>query len=126
MSPVEIMEQTKADGLALSVSPDSNLRIVGDQEEIDAWLEDIRENKEGILAELRTRHVLQELEADPRRKYAVLVTDTSTDPVLVKVGIRGIGTFDMAIPRAHYDGIALLEVLEQHSREQTEPQRNVA
>lgn len=125
MTPAEIIEQVSADGIALSVSPDGNLKILGDEEKIDAWLEVIRENKPAILAELWHQQFLREL-ADSGRKYAILVTDASTDPVRVKVGIRGIGTFDMAIPKAHYDGLALLEVLEQYSLEQTEPQRNVA
>lgn len=125
MNAREIIQYAAEDGLTLSLL-NGNIDIEGDEEKIDAWLEDIKENKPAILAELRDQHVRKELGADPERKYSVLVTDTSTDPVLVKVGIRGIGTFDMAIPKAHYDGVALLEVLEQYSREQTEPQRNVA
>ena len=120
MNAREIIEHATEDGLTLSLLKE-NIDIEGDQEKIDAWLEVIRENKQGILAELRDQHVRKELAADPGRKYSVLVTDTSTDPVLVKVGIRGIGTFDMAIPQAFYDGVALLEVLEQCSREQHEP-----
>jgi hypothetical protein len=60
---------------------------------------------------------LEEQISKAGKKYAVLVDDASTDPVLVKVGIRGIGTFELAIPHAHYDGLALLEVIEQHSLE---------
>jgi hypothetical protein len=54
------------------------------------------------------------LESDPARKYALLVHDASTDPVLVTVGIRGLAVFDLEIPHAHYDGLALIEILEQH------------
>ncbi len=122
MNPAEIIEQVTADGIALSVSPDGNLKIIGDQEKIEAWLEVIRENKPAILSELWH----QQFMAESDRKYSILVTDTSTDPVLVKVGIKGIGTFDMAIPKAHYDGVALLDVLEQYSQEWNERQRNVA
>lgn len=77
----------------------------------------IRENKPAILAELHTQRVLEEALSESEKKYSVLVTDASTDPVLVKVGIRGIGTFDMEIPKANYDGLALLEVVEQYSLE---------
>jgi hypothetical protein len=80
----------------------------------------IRENKQALLAELHARAALAPLEeqiSKAGKKYAVLVDDASTDPVLVKVGIRGIGTFELAIPHAHYDGLALLEVVEQHSLE---------
>lgn len=68
---------------------------------------------------------MQMLSADPQKKYAVLVQDASSDPVRVTVGIRGLATFDLEIPRARYDGIALLELIEKHSLE-AEPQRAAA
>jgi len=114
MSPREIIEQVVADGLELSVSEDGNLKIVGDESAVNIWLKVIRECKQEIISELQAK------------KYVIRVTDASTDPVIVNVSIKGIGTFDMAIPYAHYDGAALLEVLEQYSEEQNEPQRNAA
>ena len=115
MKPSLILEHIAADGLTLSISEDGNLDISGDESAVNDWLEVIKENKAVILAELRTQRALQELAGE--RKYAILVTDASTDPVLVKVSVRGIGTFDMEIPKANYDGLALLEVVEQHSLE---------
>lgn len=119
MKPSLILEQIAADGLVLSVSKDGNLDILGDESAVNLWLDVIRENKSELLAELHTRAVQASLEDQIKagKKYSVLVDDASTDPVLVKVGIRGIGTFELAIPHAHYDGLALLEVIEQHSLE---------
>ncbi len=114
MSPALIIEQIAADGLKLSVSEDGNLKLVGETNAVNLWLKTIREYKSELLAELQAE------------KYAIRVTDASTDPVIVNVSIKGIGNFDMAIPYAHYDGAALLEVLEQYSEEQNEPQRNAA
>lgn len=105
MSPREIIEQIAADGLKLSVSEDGNLKIVGDESAVNIWLKVIKEYKSELLAELHAK------------KYVIRVTDASTDPVIVNISIKGIGTFDMAIPHAHYDGLALLEVIEQHSLE---------
>ena len=66
------------------------------------------------LATVFFEELLAELQA---KKYVIRVTDASTDPVIVNVSIKGIGTFDMAIPHEHYDGVALLEVIEQHTLE---------
>jgi hypothetical protein len=119
MKPSLILEQLAADGLVLSVSEDGNLDILGDESAVNLWLDVIRENKQALLAELHARAVQASLEDQIKagKKYTVLVDDASTDPVLVKVGIRSIGTFELAIPYAHYDGLALLEVVEQHSLE---------
>ncbi|SCY74902.1 hypothetical protein SAMN05216420_11638 [Nitrosospira sp. Nl5] len=112
-----ILERLTADGLTLSVSPEGNIDIIGDQAVIDNWLETIRENKPAILFELRDQRVLAMLKHEPEKKYAILCNDASTDPVLVTIGIRGKGTFDMQIPKVNYDGLALLQVIEQYSTE---------
>jgi hypothetical protein len=52
-------------------------------------------------------------------KYAVLVDDATTDPVIVTVGIRGLAVFNLEIPHAHYNGLALLQILEEHSLQET-------
>mgnify|MGYP001155179881 CR=1 FL=1 len=128
MKPALILEQIAGDGLKLSISEDGNLDILGDESAVNLWMDVIRENKQALLAELHARAGQDILEDQIRagKKYAVLVDDASTDPVLVKVGIRGIGTFELAIPHAHYDGLALLEVIEQHSLEaERKPESNV-
>ena len=65
----------------------------------------------------RREKVIAMLEAAPGTRYAVLVADASTDPVVVAVGIREIATFEMEIPHKYYDGMALLELIEKHSGE---------
>ncbi|SCY31085.1 hypothetical protein [Nitrosospira sp. Nsp13] len=77
------------------------------------WKDETDELKE----EGRQQRVLGMLSNNPTLKYAVLVDDATTDPVLLTVGIRELATFDMEIPKANYDGIALLQVIEQFSTE---------
>jgi hypothetical protein len=112
-----ILERLAEDGIELSVSEEGDLDIVGDTNAVNSWLPVIKENKSTILFELRGPRILQMLAADPGKKYAVLVQDAISDPVRVTVGIRGLATFDLEIPLARYDGIALLEVIEQYSME---------
>lgn len=116
MKATSILEYIVADGLALSIADDGSLEITGSQNTIDGWMETIRENKAAILAELRRISAQQPFsERSDSGRYSVIVADASTDPVLAEVTIRGLASFTMAIPRAHYDGIALLEVIEQYS-----------
>jgi hypothetical protein len=81
----------------------------------------IRDSKPASHAELqrerRRAKVVAMLEAAPGTRYAVLVADASTDPVVVAVGIRKIATFEMEIPHKYYDGMVLLELIEKHSGE---------
>jgi len=67
--------------------------------------------------EARRQKVIAMLQVAPGTRYAVLVTDASTDPVVVAVGIREIATFEMEIPHKYYDGMALLELIEKLSGE---------
>jgi hypothetical protein len=120
-----ILERLTEAGIELSVSEDGQLDIVGDPDVVNSWLPIIRENKSTLLAELRGPRIMQMLAAEPAKKYAVLVQDASSDPVRVTVGIRALATFDLEIPQARYDGIALLELIEKHGQE-AEPQRAAA
>lgn len=119
MTPEEIIHQTTFEELILTLADDGNIKVVGDQSIIDKWLPLLREHKTGIVEllriELKQQRVKEMLAADPVKKYAVLVEDAQSDPVVVTVGIKGIAAFQMHIPQAHYDGIALLEVIEQYS-----------
>ena len=125
-----------SDGLTLSVSEDANLKILGDQNTVNKWMDTIKENKLAILAELEP---LQDLhpckpctpleacnvsvtlphDANAMRthsgKYSITVTDSSTDPVVVDVTIAGQATFSLEIPQKYYDGLALLELMEQYN-----------
>jgi hypothetical protein len=119
MNPSQVLERVLIDGLTLTISSDQNIKITGDHAFIDEWLPLIRQHKAAIIEllkkDLRKQRVLEMLAGEPGKKYAVLVTDATTDPVRVMVAIRSIAAFELQIPQAHYDGIALLEVLEQHS-----------
>ena len=120
MSNTSILERIKSDGLTLSVSSDSNIEILGDENVIDSWLNAIRENKSTILSELQSQRILKELKNDNVKNYSIIVTDASTDPVLVEITISGLASFFLEIPQAHYDGLALLEVLEKYIIEEEE------
>ena len=54
------------------------------------------------------------LGTDPQKKYAIIVDDITTDPVMVSIGIRPIGTFQMAIPLQNYDFFNLFELIQNH------------
>jgi hypothetical protein len=119
MSPSEIIDQATSDGLTLMLAEDRNIKAGGDTNVIERWLPFFREHKAAIIEllrkDLRKQRVLEMLSGNPALKYAVLVDQASSDPVCVMVAIRGIAAFELEIPQAHYDGIALLEVLDQHS-----------
>ena len=63
-------------------------------------------------AEARRQSVLAMLAERPSIRYAVVVDDPDTDPVIVALGIRGQATCELAIPRAKFDPFLLLELIE--------------
>lgn len=121
MTPAAIIQQASADGVNIDLSRSGTIKATGDQSAVDRWIPLIRDNKPDIVALLssdaRRKRVLTMLLDNPGTMYAVEVDDADTDPVIVAVAIRGQASFEMTIPAAHYDGLALLEVLEQHSME---------
>jgi hypothetical protein len=127
MSPADIINLAAADGVTLTVSGDGNMKAMGDEGIIAEWLPLIRHHKREIVAllkqGLRYQRVLKMLEGEPGKKYVVAVDDATSDPVLATIAIKGLAIFDLHIPLAHYDGIALLEVIEQHSKEETDKLR---
>ena len=68
------------------------------------------------IAEARRRRVLQLLAEHPTCRYAV-ITDAEADPeaVLLTLAIRDAGTCELRIPKAKYDGVLLLDLIERHS-----------
>ena len=67
-------------------------------------------------AERRRCEVLAMLEANPRITHAIVTDDEAeADCVIVTVAIRGIGTCDLRIPREKYDGLAVLQLIEEHT-----------
>ena len=65
--------------------------------------------------EARRQRVLAMLDERPDTKYAVVVDNPDTDPVIVALGIRGQATCELRIPREKYDPILFLEAVERHS-----------
>jgi hypothetical protein len=63
--------------------------------------------------EARRQRVVEILAANPGFKYAI-VTDSDADPgaVVVHVGIRDLGSGEIVIAKAAYDGVAFLALLE--------------
>jgi len=57
--------------------------------------------------ELR-RKVLKQLEDNPETKYAYVVDNPDTDPVIVGFGIRDVATCEIAIPRERFDPLEFL------------------
>ncbi|MBN9125700.1 MAG: hypothetical protein BGO99_13830 [Nitrosospira sp. 56-18] len=118
MKAQAIVDTATSDGLTLSIVGD-NIKIDGDQEVIKRWIGIIKENKAAILAELKrpvTPHeTLTKRDVTLHPRYTVTVTDATTDPVLVQVTIDGLATFDLAIPLAKYDGMAIIDAIERYS-----------
>ncbi|ARO88764.1 hypothetical protein EBAPG3_013850 [Nitrosospira lacus] len=119
MIAAEIIESAVLEGVRLDLTAEGQLHYSGDADVIAQWLPVIRENKPGILIKLRWERkraeLLAMLNASPDRHYSILVDNASIDPVIVAVGIRGISTFELEIPRKYYDGLALLELIEKHT-----------
>ncbi len=51
------------------------------------------------------------------KRFAVLVEDGNTDPVIVTVGIQDLATFELTIPQHLYNGMAVFELIENLSGE---------
>lgn len=119
MTPDEIIKSAAFDGLTIALSDQDMMRCAGDQDAVKRWLPTLRENKAAIVFELhreRRRAKVLAMLGDGR-KYAVLVENDTTDPVIATCAIRGVATFELAIPRHSFTGIVLLELLEKHSTE---------
>ncbi|MBA4142311.1 MAG: hypothetical protein H0X43_04725 [Nitrosospira sp.] len=130
MTPTVIMDQAVAEGLSFKLSDNGSIKVLGEAGIVEAWAPSLREHKAEIGELLRKdsprQRVMEMLASNPNLKYAVVVEDSESDLVLVKIGLRGVATFDLEIPRAHYDGVAIFEVIEQYSTEATlKPSGNV-
>jgi hypothetical protein len=64
----------------------------------------------------RHKAVLDMRERHPSTTHAFICDDESdSDYVIVTVGIRGMGTCELRIPRENYDGLAVLKLVEEHT-----------
>jgi hypothetical protein len=60
--------------------------------------------------------MLEILEREPSVTHAFVSDDhAEADHVIVTVGIRGVGTCDLGIPREKYDGLAVLKLIEEYT-----------
>jgi hypothetical protein len=109
MTPVEIIEQATVDGVILALFTADTITATGDQSAVDRWLPIIRGNKPRILYELQREcgraKVLALLEGE---RFALFVNNDKTDPVIAAVGIRGVATFELSIPRHSYHEMMLI------------------
>ena len=64
--------------------------------------------------EARRQRVLAMLAERPDIRYAVVVVNPDSDPVMLALAIRGRATCELRIPRAKYDPWLLLELIEKH------------
>jgi hypothetical protein len=119
MDAIQLIHSADFDGIHLDLTPDGGLHYSGDPVLIAKWLPILRANKSAIVAELHRerRHAKVAAMLGDGRKYAVYVADDLSDPVVATCAIRGIATFELAIPRHSYDGLVLLELIEKHSTE---------
>lgn len=62
--------------------------------------------------ESRRRNVRSALAASPDIRYAIVADDPETDPVILALAIRGVGTCELSIPKANFDPFKLLAVIE--------------
>ena len=104
--------EVKADGEYLELSPAEKVT--------DDLTQRLQKHKPAILKELqaesRRQKVLSMLTDYPDKKRAY-ATDTETDPdnVILTIGIRGLATFEMLVPKVKYDPFLLLEIINNES-----------
>lgn len=53
MSPATIINEAKADGVSLTISPAGTIKATGDSAAVNRWLPVIREHKAGIVEALK-------------------------------------------------------------------------
>lgn len=119
MNAAQLIHAADFDGVRLALTDEGGLHYSGNPEMVKEWLPILKENKAAIIAELHRerRHAKVLKMLGDGRKYAVLVENETTDPVIATVAIRDVATFEMAIPKHSYDGMVLLELIEKHSAE---------
>ena len=120
MSALVLLDRARADGLQIRPNGDTGIKLIGPPAAVQKWKAALAPHKPAIMLELaregRRAKVLAMLAERPGTKYALLVEDATTDPVVATVAIRGLATFDMEIPQHSYNGVALLELVDKHSK----------
>ena len=119
MKATEIIEylrendfEVKADGEYLELYPAEKVT--------EELIQRLQKHKPEILKELQAenrRQKILSMLADNPGKKRTYTTDTTTDPdnVILTVGIRGVATFEMLIPKDNYDPFLLIEMIDNGS-----------
>jgi hypothetical protein len=112
----EIYDLLKADGF--SFRTDGRSLDIAPAERLDDQISNIikvhkLEMINLIKADQRSRCVLQMLDENSQLKRAV-IDDCESDPfnVILTIGLRNAGTFEMLVPKEKFDGMAILLVLD--------------
>lgn len=106
MTPEAVIGQAAAEGVKLALSPPDKIEVIGNANAVDRWLPVIRGNKLALVAAL-TRAANKPRSAPSvasvvRLRLILQQHDgTRTEAVL-------------AIPKARYDGVRVLELFERH------------
>lgn len=69
-----------------------------------------------LALEARRERVLAMLDGRTDTRYAVLVDNPDTDPVLLTLAIRGQATCDLTIPAAKFDVFKLMDLIDRHGQ----------
>lgn len=108
--PSELTKPTKAPSVSFVSAPSRHIS------EIDGANELLSDP----AMEARRRRVLAMLAERPGIRYAVVVDNPDTDPVIVALGIRGAMpdgstvTCELRVPRAKFDPFLLLDLIGRH------------
>lgn len=127
MGAPDILGLLPARGLRLRPTPDGNLEVSPRRLLTDDTRQLIREHKAELLqslaadplpdpaAEARRQRALDMLARRPGSRYAV-VTDCEAEPdvVILALAIQGRATVELRIPKAKYDGVLMLDLIEKH------------
>jgi len=100
--PCELTKPTKAPSVSFVSTPS---RRISEIERANDLLPD-------PAAEARRQRVLAMLAEQPGIRYAVVADNPDSDPVIVALGIRGVGTCELHIPREKFDPFLFLELIE--------------
>jgi hypothetical protein len=124
VNTARLLEKATSAGILLWIEGD-HVRYRGERPALDELLPELRANKPALFAVLsgiehRRQKVLAMFQTNPHLALALIADDRSeADAVLVTIGRKGADgcgyTADIAIDRARYDGVQLLELVEKCS-----------